>query len=72
MHSEYHVLHKQDSYTSHVWLLGWLGLAMEVQGSMPKVELMCTSKDLAMWYHLGPSGKLTPFHLTPYISSMYS
>lgn len=40
MQSEYDVLHKQDSYTSHVWFLGWLGLAMGVQGSMPKVQLV--------------------------------
>lgn len=57
MHPEYDVLYKWDSYTCAsdqlVCFIGWLRLAMEVQGSMPKVQFMCTSKEtvppLSFW-----------------------
>lgn len=61
MQPEYEVLHKWDSYTcgyeQPVWLLAWLvgrlGLAMEVQGSMPKKFSSCAQAERPC--HVAPS-----------------
>lgn len=55
------------------WQVGWLadwGLLWNTGVNGKSSVHVHNQRDHAMWYHLCPCGKLTPFHLTPCISSM--